>query len=150
MPTQTPEWDPEYLGPGMWRESPVKVWWDRLMKTDAAVDLSRLPDRDSAKARAVSRAWQQANEEFKREVRGMKPVDLSALCVETARERERARAKEDLVKCGVPEGCGEWQEALDAADERAKEMGQKEIEEARAWRDEALARDAEVMCCLCR
>ena len=145
LPSHTPEWDPEFTCAGMWRESVVRVWWDRLMKVDAPIDLRRMPDRDITRARKTHEAWEEANEQFRREVLNMKPLDLSTLTVETARERERARVEEDLIRSGVPKDCAEWKEAMAAAEERAKEFGKKEIAEARVWRDEAFARDAQVL-----
>jgi hypothetical protein len=144
LPSHKPEWDPDYAGAGTWRESAVRVWWDRLMKVDAPIDLTSLPDRDDLRAREMQQTWESANEQFRREVLDMKPIDLTALTVETARERERAQVEADLIRSGVPKGCAEWEEAMAAADKRAEEFGDKEIAEARAWRDQALARDAQV------
>ncbi len=144
LPSRKPEWDPDYAGAGTWRESVVRVWWDRLMKSDAPIDLRSLPDRDNSRACNLQQAWESANEQFRREVLDIKPIDLTALTVETARERERAQVEEDLIRSGVPKGCAEWEEAMAAADQRAEEFGEKEIAEARAWRDEALAREAQV------
>lgn len=112
VPSNTPEWDSEYQGAGVWRESIVKVWWDRLMKHDAPVALSALPDRDEARAAQMRASWRQASEAFKRDVLDIKPVDLSPFLVEDARERERARVKADLVASGVAPGSAEWEEAL--------------------------------------
>ena len=143
VPSVTPAWDEAYSGRGMWQEGMVKVWWDRLMKEDAAIPLDGLQDRDETRAREAQEAWEKANEEFKREVLHMKPIDLSPLCAETARDRERTHVREDLVRAGVAEGGAEWEEAMAAADARAAEFADKEILEARAWRDEALAREAQ-------
>mmetsp|Transcript_53752 Transcript_53752/g.87032 ORF Transcript_53752/g.87032 Transcript_53752/m.87032 type:complete len:329 (-) Transcript_53752:53-1039(-) len=145
VPSSTPEWDPYYDGPGLWRESIVKVWWNKLMKLDAVLDLSTLPDRDNSKAQKTDQAWRVANEEFRRDVLNIKPVDLSVLCVESAKEKERDIVEKDLIRSGVPKGCAEWEEAMLAADERAKLFGAKEIAEARVWRDQALARDAQTL-----
>ncbi len=46
------------------------------------------------------------------QVLDMKPVDLSAMCVESAVERERARVEKDLLSSGVPRGSPEWQVAF--------------------------------------
>jgi len=112
VPSHKPAWDAEYTGPGAWRESLVKVWWDRLMKHDAPIPTSAMPDRQHGPAAQMEATWREANEQFKRDVLDMKPVDLSPLLVEGAKERERARVEADLVAHGVPRGSAEWDEAM--------------------------------------
>ena len=112
VPSRKPEWDLQYDGAGVWRESIVKVWWDRLMKHDAPIPLSSLPDRQHQRAAEMQENWRQANEQFKRDVLDIRPVDLSPLLVESAQETERARVKADLAASGVAPGCAEWEEAL--------------------------------------
>jgi ribosomal protein L12E/L44/L45/RPP1/RPP2 len=60
------------------KDSPpgVVIWWDRVFKGDAAVDVSRFEGRDKARASQMEANWKEAHELFRQKVRDRQKVQI--------------------------------------------------------------------------
>ena len=126
-PAHVPEWHEEYIGPGTWRESIVRVWWERVRRGDPKVDVTTLKGR-KGNATASSELFRQAEEMFKQRVGRIKKHDLSQLAVSEIMEEKRNKTEAELEREGVPEGSPDWEERIAWAEADAREAAEKELE----------------------
>ncbi|KAJ1493439.1 hypothetical protein T484DRAFT_1768540, partial [Baffinella frigidus] len=165
VPSVLKEWEEEYDGEGCWRESILKIWWNRVMKYDRPVDVSHFSatiwwnrvmkydrpvdvshfsDRDHDRAMKLDAAWKEALLDFGNATDLMKPVNITPLMEEDCVEHREEEIAKALRKEGIEPGTSDWASGMLEAQRLGMEDAEREAEVAHMRREQRCKDDDEV------